>query len=57
MAASIHAIQVQESSVIAAAKFGAIAGLGGGLVFGVMMGMVGLPAESYCASSSAWRRN
>ncbi len=37
-----HSMQAQGSSMLTAVKAGAVAGLGGGLVFGVMMGMMGM---------------
>jgi uncharacterized membrane protein YagU involved in acid resistance len=37
-----QSIQAQTSSISTAIKAGAVAGLGGGLVFGVMMGMMGM---------------
>lgn len=39
---STTSIQTQGSSIATAIKAGTIAGLGGGLVFGVMMGMMGM---------------
>jgi len=37
-------LQAQDSSISTAIKAGGIAGLGGGLVFGIMMGMMGMLA-------------